>query len=162
MSPPAARPGNKRNQGLARAAAEADMAGYSLSDAAVRAMARHEWPGNLRELQHVAKVAVAVSESPLIDLPSLPRPLGDLGKSVAPRPMADKRLHRSTDRDAVSETLARTGWNVSAAAALMGISRATLHRRLNDFQLTRPGDLSRPADGRLRTATGHGASPPEP
>ncbi|HSV58319.1 MAG TPA: helix-turn-helix domain-containing protein [Variovorax sp.] len=39
---------------------------------------------------------------------------------------------------AVADALRRTAWNVSGAAALLGISRATLHRRLNEFNQKRP------------------------
>jgi transcriptional regulator of acetoin/glycerol metabolism len=122
-----------------RAAAEASMVGLTLSPAAERALARHAWPGNLRELQHVARFAVAVSDSATIDLQSLPPPLGDVGKVVATPPVANTAPQAlATDSEAVAEALRRTAWNVSGAAALLGISRATLHRRLNQFNLKRP------------------------
>jgi sigma-54 dependent transcriptional regulator, acetoin dehydrogenase operon transcriptional activator AcoR len=113
-----------------RAAAQAQMNNMALTDAAARALARHAWPGNLRELEHVARFAAAVSDSPVIDLTALPPPLGDIGHEASPR--------TTTDREAVADALRRTAWNVSGAAALLGISRATLHRRLNDFELRRP------------------------
>lgn len=122
-----------------RAAADAGIVDLTLTEPATRALARHAWPGNLRELQHVAQFAVAVSDSPLIGLPSLPPPLGDMGKEPPVGSGFEKtQPHPRTDRDAVADALQRTAWNVSAAAALLGISRATLHRRLNEFQLTRP------------------------
>jgi sigma-54 dependent transcriptional regulator, acetoin dehydrogenase operon transcriptional activator AcoR len=123
-----------------RAAADAQVTDLSLSDAAVRALARYPWPGNLRELQHVARFAVAVTDSAVIDLNSLPPPLGDVGKEASPNAASNEALiHRSsTDLAAVADALRRTAWNVSGAAALLGISRATLHRRLNEFNLKRP------------------------
>ena len=126
-------------QAFMRAAAESNMVGLVLSAAAVRALARHAWPGNLRELQHVARFAVAVCDSLIIDLQSLPPPLGDVGKDVSTKTASDAALQRSaTDRDAVADSLRRTAWNVSGAAALLGISRATLHRKLHQFKLKRP------------------------
>jgi transcriptional regulator of acetoin/glycerol metabolism len=122
-----------------RAAADAGIDDLTLSEAAVRAMARHAWPGNLRELQHVARFAVAIADTSVIDLGSLPPPLGDIGKEMTTTRSSGGTVQRMpTDEDAVAEALRRTGWNVSGAAALLGVSRATLHRRLNQFKLTRP------------------------
>jgi sigma-54 dependent transcriptional regulator, acetoin dehydrogenase operon transcriptional activator AcoR len=125
---------------FARAAADADMDGLTLTEPAVRALARHSWPGNLRELQHVAQFAVALSDSSLVDLQSLPPPLGDAGQDASAKLVSDESLRRAaSDLDAVADALRRTAWNVSGAAALLGVSRATLHRRLNEFSLKRPG-----------------------
>ena len=46
-----------------RAAAESGAPAPMLAEAACRALARHSWPGNLRELQHVARFALAVSDA---------------------------------------------------------------------------------------------------
>jgi len=122
-----------------RAAAEAEMVDISLTGAALRALARHPWPGNLRELQHVARFAVAVSDSSVIDLKALPPPLGDVGKESSSHGASAEARHRTaTGLEAVADALRRTAWNVSGAAALLGISRATLHRRMNQFDLKRP------------------------
>jgi len=122
-----------------RAAAEADIAGLTLSVATRRALARYAWPGNMRELQHVAQFAVAASESSTIDLQSLPPPIGFGDKPVPTTAASNEALGRSaTDSAAIADALRRTAWNVSGAAALLGISRATLHRRLNEFNLKRP------------------------
>ena len=126
-------------QAFMRAAAEANMTGLKLTAAAVRALARHSWPGNLRELEHVARFAAAVSDSSVIDLQALPPPLGGVGAESPEKVSSDQPLRRTaTDADAVADALRRTAWNVSGAAALLGISRATLHRRLNEFNLKRP------------------------
>ena len=122
-----------------RAAAESEIAGCTLSEAAADALARHAWPGNLRELEHVARFAVAVSDSSVIELQSLPPPLCDINEVQSRSASYDERRRQpSADAQAVADALRRTAWNVSGAAALLGISRATLHRRLNQFNLKRP------------------------
>lgn len=127
-------------QAFRREAEAAGIDGLTLSEAALRALARHAWPGNLRELQHVARFAVAISESTVIDLGSLPPPLATPeSASSSQRTTGRVSQPRTIDqRDEVMEALLRTAWNVSAAAALLGVSRATLHRRLIDFNLKRP------------------------
>jgi transcriptional regulator of acetoin/glycerol metabolism len=125
-----------------RAATEANCVGLTLTDTVVRVLARYSWLGNMRELQHVAQFAVAASDSALIDLQALPPLFMNVGTETSTKTASDKALRRSaTDSSAISEALRRTAWNVSGAAALLGISRATLHRRLIQFNLRRPGAL---------------------
>jgi len=70
--------------------------------------------------------------------------LGIDGPSLRPRPVADliggeprEDLDRA-ERAALQRALARAGGNVSAAAQALGISRATLHRKLKRLDLQRP------------------------
>lgn len=66
------------------------------------------------------------------DLEAAPVPLADvLGLSVAERPCDGERA-------VISRALARTAGNVSEAARLLGISRATLHRKLNRLDCRKP------------------------
>ena len=99
-------------------------------------MAYH-WPGNMRELQHVAKFAVAISESSRIDPDVLPLALRTPNGTV--NGMANEpglKPHR--DAEAILAALTGERWNVSAAAKRLGISRATLHRKIVEFDLVRP------------------------
>lgn len=45
---------------------------------------------------------------------------------------------RDAERMAVQRALARSGGNVAAAARLLGVSRATMHRKLNRLEMSRP------------------------
>jgi transcriptional regulator of acetoin/glycerol metabolism len=124
---------------FANAALDAGLAECRLSDAARGALIRHRWPGNIRELQHVAKFMVAISDGELIELDCLPAGLlqpadgelrSSLGRAASGRPVSDAA--------ALQAHMEQASWNVSAAAARLGISRATLHRRLNEFDVHRP------------------------
>ncbi|MEY2653393.1 MAG: hypothetical protein RLZZ524_420 [Pseudomonadota bacterium] len=136
---------------FARAAEEAGMADQPLAAAAMDVLCRHRWPGNFRELQHVAKFSVAINDEDMIGLSSLPASLVDqvepagLSHAVAGRQRASAGSVSSgagkrpvSDAETLLSLMERTGWNVSAAAAQLGISRATLHRRLNEFDVHRP------------------------
>jgi transcriptional regulator of acetoin/glycerol metabolism len=83
---------------------------------------------------------VAVCDTAVIDLASLPPPLGDQDQARCTDPTGamSVRAGHAINVESVADALNRTGWNVSSAAALLGVSRATLHRRLHDFKLTRP------------------------
>ncbi len=122
-----------------RAAKQVGMAGCDLSPQARSALLAHDWPGNLRELQHVAQFAVTVSDSPLIEPGCLPPPLGRSDRGAGMRGRGQSPGVRvEIDRVALASVLDGNGWNVSAAAAILGVSRATLHRRLVAFELRRP------------------------
>src|SRR5690606_11531882 len=78
-----------------------------------RLLESHEWPGNLRELRHVARFALTMSEDGTIDDRCLPPPLG-LAGAAAGAPTAPGA--RASDRAAIAAALGRAGWNVSVAA----------------------------------------------
>lgn len=124
---------------FARAAAEAGVDECPLADEARAVLVQHSWPGNIRELQHVAKFSMAIHDGPEIGLDALPAALTEQThrhrSAARPVPQGSRK---PSDARTLQELMEHTGWNVSAAAARIGVSRATLHRRLNEFQLHRP------------------------
>jgi transcriptional regulator of acetoin/glycerol metabolism len=104
------------------------MADRSLSDAAAAALAAYGWPGNLRELRYVARHAVAMTDNDEIALSDLPMSIQKAAFREAQTPRSDDNPPETSTMEAA---LSRTGWNVSAAARLLGISRATLHRHIH-------------------------------
>jgi transcriptional regulator of acetoin/glycerol metabolism len=91
----------------------------------------------MRELQHVAKFAVAISESSRIDPAALPLALRTPGSAVNGTASV-KGLKPHRDAEAILAALTSERWNVSAVAKRLGISRATLHRKIIEFDLERP------------------------
>lgn len=89
----------------------------------------YRWPGNLRELAHVARYAAALVEGEAVQPSHLP-PTLHTPAQVLPDPDL-------TGRDALRDALAACDWNVTRTARHMGISRATLHRRIARFGLAR-------------------------
>jgi transcriptional regulator of acetoin/glycerol metabolism len=93
----------------------------------------------MRELQHVAKFALAVCDTSVIDLACLPSAFGN---PVSPAEWKAESATRHLNADNILAALNKEDWNVSLTAKNLGISRATLHRRIVDFDLKRPKDLS--------------------
>ena len=96
------------------------------------AMARHPWPGNLRELQ--SRLAQAVLLSGRLRL----RP-EDLGLATTLTALQTDcfslAAHRvRADREAITTSLSLTHQNISAAARLLKISRVSLYRLLEKHQ----------------------------
>jgi len=101
-------------------------------DAAARArLLAYHWPGNVRELGNVMERVAVLSEAPIItadllDLDPGPAP------STAP-PTATSAL--DVMRNHLMSTLEHTGWNISATARFLGISRNTVLARMAKYGL---------------------------
>jgi DNA-binding NtrC family response regulator len=102
------------------------------------ALAAHDWPGNVRALRHAVERAVILSG----DAPISPEDLA-LGPAstvrVAPEAVrapggGDLNLER-VERRLVEEALRKHGYNISAAAHELGLSRAALYRRMEKHGL---------------------------
>ena len=121
------------------AASQAGQQVCELSAQAMDVLMKHRWPGNMRELQHVAKFALAVSDTSVVDLSCLP---SALGTQEAAAPWRTDSTTRELQADKISAALVKQNWNVSLTAKGLGMSRATLHRRIIDFDLKRPKQVS--------------------
>jgi len=103
--------------------------GTRLSLAARTLLARYDWPGNVTELHAVVRCAAAAAAGAPIAPDHLPPAL----RAAASRPHLSE-LERA-ERSAIVEALRSTDGNRSRAAALLGIGRATLYRKLRHYRL---------------------------
>jgi transcriptional regulator of acetoin/glycerol metabolism len=109
-----------------------------LGSTALECLLGYRWPGNVRELRHVLRYACAVCESQLILLSDLPEHLP--GRRLNDSASADA-LERcaSPEREALIDALVRHRWKPTPAAKALGISRATLYRRVHQHGIDMPG-----------------------
>lgn len=98
-----------------------------LSPSARAALLGRPWPGNLRELEQVLDVAIALCEGRVIDLPDLPVP-------VDHAPDADA----GTPGETLEQVMEACGWNMARAARRLGVNRSTVLRRLRAAGLQPP------------------------
>lgn len=101
-----------------------------LSRGALRLLAGTSWLGNVAELEAVLLDARARTGMDRIEAMALRVPARRAGSSA--------RLE-DVEAATIAETLRRTGGNRSEAAALLGISRSTLYRKLDALGPSRPG-----------------------
>ena len=104
-----------------------------LGDAALECLLGYRWPGNVRQLRHVLRYACALCSGASIRLEDLPQELRGVA-SVAPR----SESPASPERQALLEALVRHRWQPGPAAAALGISRATLYRRVKQQGIEMP------------------------
>ncbi len=96
---------------------------------ALRALERHPWPGNVTELAHLVRaLAGRCRVFGPVRRGELPDPVraGPAGRTLSPMERAE--------RSAILEALRRHGGNKARAAAALGIGRATLYRKLREYQ----------------------------
>ncbi len=98
-----------------------------LAPEALKRLAEHDWPGNIRELRTVLESAVMLSEGEVIgprDLRLLDAPSGEIPLDLV-----------QLEEYAIRKALQRTGGNASAAARLVGLSRETLGLKCKKYAI---------------------------
>jgi sigma-54 dependent transcriptional regulator, acetoin dehydrogenase operon transcriptional activator AcoR len=96
------------------------------SRAAEHALHDFAWPGNVEQLERI--ITDAARRTDLIDVHHLPPEL------LADSPHGLTRL-QSLERDEIVRTLARPGVTMRDAADQLGMSRATLYRRITQYRV---------------------------
>ena len=112
----------------------------AISPEAMDVLQAYPWPGNVRELRNVIERMVVLGSGSRLtaaDLPAAVRDGGAGGLALASR---SGRVLRDAERQLISDALRRHQNNRTKAAQDLGISRRTLHRKLNEFGLRAPGD----------------------
>jgi DNA-binding NtrC family response regulator len=100
----------------------------SLSDEAERVLTDYRWPGNVRELRNFAENIAVMKSGRRVGVADLDRRFFDSdSKDPASIEENEKRL--------IHETLVKAGNNKTRAAAILGIDRRTLHRKLKQWRL---------------------------
>jgi len=135
-----------------RVSEEKHLPRLKLSEEAVLVLEGHSWPGNVRELENTIQRACVLATGDIL----LPKdiPLGIAGADAAPAGAIQKDeaidallRHAQTDqsiellpwleREFTVRAMRQTNGNQVQAAKLLGITRATLRKRLERFGITR-------------------------
>ena len=119
---------------LVRAGAEAGKAPPELDAQTMEYLTRYRWPGNIRELQNAIQQAVILCSSARItrgDLPS--RVTGDHHSPARLEELASRRMAlEEIEREYARAVLASVNGHRGEAAAILGVDRKTLTRKLED------------------------------
>lgn len=104
-----------------------------VSPAVMTMLKTHTWPGNVRELRAVLKRACVALVGSVIEPKHIrlarPGNRGSLSGDVSLSAMEARHIEK---------VLGSTGWNKKESSKLLGISRPTLDRKINDYSLKRP------------------------
>ncbi len=108
-----------------------------LSAAALDGLMAHAWPGNVRALRHAIERAVILSEGQMLELSDFSLGGGGAAQGSPASAAAGPESSRldSVERDAIARALEAHGRNISRAAESLGLTRASLYRRMQKHGL---------------------------
>ena len=112
-----------------------------------------DWPGNVRQLRNAIEKMVVLASGDTLTLEDVPEELRtartegstadaagvappNAARSTPPSALPPKASLAEAEKDQILATLAACGGNKSKAAIQLGISRRTLHRKLNEWSLS--------------------------
>jgi len=100
---------------------------------ALEVINRYDWPGNVRELMNRVRRAVLLSEGPYISPADLELERRSLGRGFVT--LDEARM--AADREVIQATLLRTRFNIARAAQELSVSRMTLYRLMEKYDIRR-------------------------
>jgi two-component system NtrC family response regulator len=105
----------------------------SFTAQALRSLQTHRWPGNVRELENRVKRAVVMADGQRVtpDDLELSSPL------VRGERRGLREARAALEREAIQKALVGNRWNITQAAAELGISRPTLYERIEKLGISR-------------------------
>jgi DNA-binding NtrC family response regulator len=112
-----------------------DVAGFTPDALAV--LTRHDWPGNIRQLENLVERLVILCRGREIDLDDLPPEIRDL--KVLDSPLmpggSDLEVHliEEVEKQAILGAIRKTLGNVRNAAKLLGLGQATVYRKIKRY-----------------------------
>lgn len=123
---------------------------YAIADDAMALFLHYDWPGNVRQLKHVLRSALALSDKGIVELEHLPGEVrGSVRTALPPTRLAALGFNElpssgptseESERELLLRTLKQKRWNVTLAAMSLGVCRATIYRRMARCGIVPPNE----------------------
>jgi DNA-binding NtrC family response regulator len=110
-----------------------------ISNEAIELLRKYPWPGNLRELENVLERVVVLAHGPVIQPDDLLPHLAG-GLSPVEEALAKEASVEELEQEYIKAVLRRTGGHQIRAAAILGIDRRTLYRKIRRYNLKVTGE----------------------
>jgi two-component system, NtrC family, response regulator HydG len=104
-----------------------------LNASTLKRLQTHHWPGNIRELQHAVERAVIMSEGHMLEPHDFF--LSDTQDSTEEEILPTNMNLEETEKMLVRKVVEKHGGNISRAAKELGLTRASLYRRMEKYDL---------------------------
>lgn len=107
----------------------------SFSKDALNTMLAYNWPGNVRELENIIERVLLISESNTIQITDLPDKMRMNKNHLFGTSETLDALKDSTEERIIQSAILSSDGNITKAAESLGISRRSLHRKINKYNL---------------------------
>jgi two-component system response regulator HydG len=107
-----------------------------LSPAAAEKLLAYSWPGNVRELQNCIERAIALTQQERIGVEDLPETVRAYKRShvlIATDDPSELVPLAEVERRYVLRVMEAVGGNKTSAATILGVTRKTLYRKLEEY-----------------------------
>ena len=112
-----------------------DIRGFS-SDA-YDILSKYNWPGNIRELRNLVERMVVLCQTEIIDVENIPSHVRLSKSDMALISSNESLTVEEMEKEMIIKSLKKTDGNITKAADNLGMSRRTLHRKINKLGLSR-------------------------
>jgi len=123
---------------LKEAASEVGSKVTGVTDAAMSALAKYEWPGNIRQLRNAIRTMVVMCDRDRLDVQDIPPEITQRRQLIAgghSTPGLGAVSLNELEKQAIEETLAKTNGNREKTAKILGIGERTLYRKIKEYDL---------------------------
>jgi len=109
-----------------------------VSPGAMKCLLQYDWPGNVRELENCMARAITLGDQRFIDLKDLPPGIASAGDAAVSGPEHESLSTTALadlERLTIQRVFEQVGGDKALAGKMLGISRATLYRKLKRYQM---------------------------
>ena len=112
-----------------------------VTNGAMKCLLQYDWPGNVRELENCVERAVALGDRQTIDVDDLPPGIAAVSPGVEPTATVGSTSSLSStdlediERATIQRVFEQVKGDKALAGRMLGISRATLYRKLKRYNI---------------------------
>lgn len=106
-----------------------------ISEGAISRMQKHNWPGNIRELQHALERAIIMSNSQVLQPEDFNFSAQPVNNQDSASVLLDQYNLEDVEKILIRKVLKKYNGNITQAASELGLTRSSLYRRLEKYGL---------------------------
>jgi len=116
-------------------------ASFQVTPAAMKSLLQYEWPGNVRELENCVARAITLGDRQIMDVDDLPPAIRGEGSESSRKSLAETGPVSTTalaemERMTILKVFEQANGDKALAGRMLGISRATLYRKLKRYNIS--------------------------
>lgn len=114
----------------------------NISPKAMEVLLGYDYPGNVRELENIIEHAFVCCHSNTILIEHLPKDIFKKERALVEGSALGKETLQEVEKELIVKMLTQSNWRYKEASERLGISRTTLWRKIKEYGLTKPNNVS--------------------